>query len=88
MSREDLAQVGGVVTESLSGGIFNVQLDNGKTIRAKLCGKMRKFRIRVIVGDRVTIGLSPYDLTHGLILTRERLDGGSGPGGPTGPART
>ena len=73
MSREDLAQIQGIVTEALSGGIFAIQLDNGKNIKAKLCGKMRKFRIRVIVGDRVTVGLSPYDLTHGLILTRERL---------------
>jgi len=78
MSREDLAQLGGIVVEALSGGIFSIQLDNGKPIRAKLCGKMRKFRIRVIVGDRVVVGLSPYDLSHGLILTRERLDG-SGP---------
>lgn len=78
MSRDDLAQMGGTVVEALSGGIFAVQLDNGKQIKAKLCGKMRKFRIRVIVGDRVTIGLSPYDLSHGLILTREKL----GPPGP------
>jgi translation initiation factor IF-1 len=75
MARDDLAQVSGVVTEALSGGIFAIQLENGRNIKAKLCGKMRKFRIRVIVGDRVTVGLSPYDLTHGLILTREKLDG-------------
>lgn len=73
MAREDLAQIGGVVTDALSGGIFSVKLDSGQEIKAKLCGKMRKFRIRVIIGDKVTVGLSPYDLSHGLILTRERL---------------
>jgi len=73
MSREDLAQIEGTVVDCLAGGIFSVELENGKVINAKLCGKMRKFRIRVIQGDKVTIGLSPYDLSHGLILSRERL---------------
>lgn len=74
MAREDLAKVDGVVTDILSGGIFSVTLSNGKTILARLSGRLRKYHIRVILGDRVSVGMSPYDLSHGLILSRERLD--------------
>ena len=71
MSRDDLALVDGVVTNILTGGVYEVRLNNNeKIISAKLCGKMRKFRIRVIIGDSVSVGLSPYDLTHGLIMSR------------------
>lgn len=73
MSREDLLKIEGVVTESLSGSRFAVKLPDGRIIMAKLSGRLRRFHIKVIVGDRVTLGLSPYDLTHGLILGRERL---------------
>lgn len=73
MSREDMIKVDGVVTESLSGSQFMVQLADGRKMVAKLSGKIRRYHIKVIVGDKVTVGLSPYDLTHGLILTRERL---------------
>ncbi len=79
MSRDDLAQVEGSVTNILSGGIYEIKLNSGQTITAKLCGKMRKFRIRVIIGDKVTVGLSPYDLSHGLIIARQKVQG---PGGP------
>lgn len=75
MSREDLIKVDGVVTESLSGSQFAVTLPDGRVISAKLSGRVRKFHIKVLVGDRVTLGLSPYDLTHGLILSREKLNG-------------
>ena len=75
MSREDLLKADGVVTESLSGSTFKVRLADGRELMTKLSGKLRRFHIRVLVGDRVTIGVSPYDLTHGLILTRERLTG-------------
>jgi len=61
------------VQEALSGGIFSVKVSGDKTILAKLSGRLRKFHIRVIPGDKVSIGLSPYDLTHGLILSREQL---------------
>jgi hypothetical protein len=44
----------------------------GAAVRAQLCGRMRKFRIRVILGDRVTVALSPYDLTHGMIVFRDK----------------
>lgn len=73
MSKEDLLKVEGVVTESLSGSIFNVQLKDGRFVKAKLSGRLRKFHIRIIVGDKVTLGMSPYDLTHGLIVSREKL---------------
>lgn len=75
MSREDLAQLDGQVTNILTGGVYEVKLNNDKIIKAKLCGKMRKFRIRVIIGDKVTVGLSPYDLTHGLIVSRLKPGG-------------
>ena len=73
MSREDLIKVEGVVSESLSASQFAVKLENGRTVTAKLSGRIRRFHIKVLVGDRVTLGLSPYDLNHGLILSRERL---------------
>ena len=77
LSREDLAQVEGTVTDVLAGGNFSVKLQAGQVISAKLSGRMRKFHIRVILGDRVTVGVSPYDPTHGLILHRHK--GGQGP---------
>lgn len=73
MSRDDLAKFDGVVTDVLAGGNFSVRLDNGQNIMAKLSGRLRKFHIKVIQGDRITVGLSPYDVSHGLILTREKL---------------
>lgn len=56
----------------LAGGNYTVQLSNGQSISAKLSGRMRKFYIKVIVGDKVTVGVSPYDPTHGLILHRHK----------------
>jgi translation initiation factor IF-1 len=78
MSKEDLAQIDGTVTDVLAGGNFIVLLPSGQTITAKLSGRMRKFHIRVIMGDRVTVGVSPYDPTHGLILHRHKV---GAPGG-------
>ena len=72
MAKEDLAQLDGKVIDALAGGIYKVQLDNNVEITAKLCGKMRRFNIRVVVGDRVTVGVSPYDPTHGLIMYRHK----------------
>jgi translation initiation factor IF-1 len=80
LSREDLAQVDGVITDVLAGGNFSVQLPSGQKISAKLSGRMRKFHIRVILGDRVTVGVSPYDPTHGLILHRHKAGQSSAPG--------
>ncbi len=73
MSREDLLKIDGVITEANSGSHFSVKLGDGRVITAKLSGRLRRYHIRVLVGDKVTLGLSPYDLTHGLILTREKL---------------
>jgi len=73
MSREDLLKVEGLVTESLSGSQFRIKLADQREMTAKLSGRLRRFHIKVIVGDRVTVGLSPYDVSHGLILSREKL---------------
>lgn len=73
MPRDDLVQVEGVVKDVLAGGQFIVELESGQKISAKLSGRMRKFHIRVILGDQVTVGVSPYDTTHGLITHRQKL---------------
>jgi translation initiation factor IF-1 len=62
----------GVVTEVLAGGNFHVQADAGPMLLARLSGRMRKYRIRVVLGDRVTVAVSPYDPTHGLIVFRAK----------------
>ncbi len=72
MSRDDHVKLDGVVTDVYAGGQFAVKTDAGAEVRAQLCGRMRKNRIRVILGDRVTVALSPYDLTHGLIVFRAK----------------
>ncbi len=71
MSKKDLVQVTGEVDKVLGGGRFQVRLDNEHVITAQLSGRMRRFRIRVIPGDRVQVGVSPYDPTHGFITYRE-----------------
>jgi len=70
LARSDLISASGKITDVTGGGNYLILLENGATISARLCGKMKKFKIRVIVGDRVTIGFSPYDVTHGLITHR------------------
>ena len=72
MAKDDLAQLDGKIVDALAGGLYKVQLENNVEIMAKLCGKMRRFNIRVVVGDRVTVGVSPYDPTHGLIMYRHK----------------
>jgi translation initiation factor IF-1 len=72
MARDDLAQLEGKVVEANAGGLYKVTLENGITIGTKLCGKMRRFNIRVVIGDKVTVGVSPYDPSHGLILYRHK----------------
>lgn len=72
MAKDDLIRVEGVISNSSGGGLYSVDLESGPTILAKLCGKMKKFNIRVIVGDKVTVGLSPYDVSNGLILHRHK----------------
>jgi translation initiation factor IF-1 len=73
MAKEDLAQLDGKIIDALAGGVYKVKLDsNAVEILAKLCGKMRRFNIRVVVGDKVTVGVSPYDPSHGLIMYRHK----------------
>ncbi len=72
MARDDLIQVEGTVEEVRAGGNFAVRTDVGPTIIAKLSGRMRRFHIRVVPGDRVTVGVSPYDPTKGLITYRAK----------------
>jgi translation initiation factor IF-1 len=69
---EDKIRVDGVITEALPGTQFKVELDNGHEIIAYLAGKMRKYYIRVLLGDRVTIEMSPYDMTRGRIVYRHK----------------
>jgi len=85
MSREDLVQIDGIVTDMLAGGNYTVLLQNNQSISAKLSGRMRKFYIKVLVGDKVTVGVSPYDPTHGLIIHRHKPEGKGGPGPGAGP---
>jgi len=71
-SKEDLIELQGVVTEVLAGGNYKVKVAENHEVLARLNGKMRQFRIRVIQGDRVTVGVSPYDLKRGLITYRAK----------------
>jgi translation initiation factor IF-1 len=72
MSKEDAIEVTGVVIEKLPDGKFSVQLDQERMVLAHLAGKLRQNRIRVLAGDRVTLELSPYDLTKGRITYRHK----------------
>ncbi|CAN5153814.1 MAG: translation initiation factor IF-1 [Rhodospirillaceae bacterium] len=70
MAKEDLIEFNGVVAELLPNAMFRVKLDNDHTILAHTSGKMRKNRIRVLAGDRVTVEMTPYDLSKGRITFR------------------
>ena len=70
MAKEDKIEMEGEVTEALPNTTFRVKLDNGHEVLGHLAGKMRRFRIRVLPGDRVRVELSPYDLTRGRITYR------------------
>ena len=72
MAKEELLEFEGEVTEELPDGNFRVKLDNEHVILAYTAGKMRKFRIRTGVGDRVTVEMSPYDLARGRITFRHK----------------
>ena len=72
MAKEDLIEFNGEVLEILPNTTFRVKLDNGHEILAYNSGKMRKNRIRVLVGDRVTVEMTPYDLTKGRITFRQK----------------
>lgn len=70
MGKEDVIEVQGSVTETLPNAMFRVKLENGHKLLAHISGKMRMHFIRILPGDRVTVELSPYDLTRGRITYR------------------
>jgi len=72
VAKQEPIQFQGIVTETLPNTTFRVTLDNGHMVMAHISGKMRKHYIRILTGDRVTVELTPYDLSKGRIVYRER----------------
>jgi len=72
MAKEDQIEMEGTVMETLPNTMFRVELDNGHTITAHISGKMRKHYIRILTGDRVTVEMTPYDLSKGRITYRAK----------------
>ncbi|NJO15208.1 MAG: translation initiation factor IF-1 [Thioploca sp.] len=72
MPKEDSIEMEGTVTETLPNTMFRVKLDNGHIVTAHISGRMRKHYIRILTGDKVTVQLTPYDLTKGRITYRAR----------------
>ncbi|HEX4682305.1 MAG TPA: translation initiation factor IF-1 [Gemmatimonadaceae bacterium] len=70
--KEAAIEIEGIVAEVLPSAMFRVDLDNGHRLLATAAGKMRKFRIRILAGDRVTVAVSPYDLARGRITFRHK----------------
>jgi translation initiation factor IF-1 len=70
--KQEAIELEGVVSEVLPSAMFRVDLSNGHKLLATTAGKMRRFRIRIIAGDRVTVAVSPYDLTRGRITFRHK----------------
>lgn len=79
MAKVGAIEVQGLVTEVLPDRNFRVRLENDHVVLAYLAGRMSKFRIRVLVGDRVTLEMSPYDLSRGRITYRHKGDGAPPP---------
>lgn len=73
MGKEDKIYMEGTVVEALPNTQFRVELDNGHEVLAYLSGKMRRYYIRVLLGDRVRVELSPYDLSRGRIVYRYKV---------------
>ena len=72
MAKTDLIDAEGTIVESLPNAMFTVELENGHKVLAHVSGKMRKYYIKILPGDRVKLQISPYDLTRGRIVYRER----------------
>ncbi len=72
MGKEEKIEMEGTVVEALPATQFRVELDNGHEVLAYLSGKMRRYYIRILLGDRVRVEVSPYDLTRGRIIYRYR----------------
>lgn len=86
MAKEEIGVLDGQIDEIFPDGRFGVMLENDHRIIAYTAGRMRRNRIRSVVGDRVQVEMTPYDITKGRIIFRERTPG-SGFGGPRGPRR-
>ncbi len=72
MSKEDNIEMQGTILETLPNTTFRVELENGHIVMAHISGKMRKNYIRILTGDKVTVQMTPYDLTKGRIVFRSR----------------
>ncbi len=72
MSKSDVIEIGGVVVEKLPNTMFKVELENGHQVLATISGRLRQNYIRILPGDKVTMELSPYDLTKGRIIWRDK----------------
>ena len=72
MSKEDVIEIEGIVVEKLPNAMFKVELENGHQVLAHISGKLRKNFIRILPGDKVTMEMSPYDLTKGRITWRSK----------------
>ena len=72
MSKEDVIEIEGIVVEKLPNAMFKVELENGHQVLAHISGKLRKNFIRILSGDKVTMEMSPYDLTKGRITWRDK----------------
>ena len=72
MSKEDVIEIEGIVVEKLPNAMFKVELENGHQVLAHISGKLRKNFIRILPGDKVTMEMSPYDLTKGRITWRDQ----------------
>jgi translation initiation factor IF-1 len=72
MTKEETIQVQGEIAETLPNATFRVKLENGHVLLGHISGKMRMHYIRILPGDKVTVGLTPYDFSHGRIVFRAR----------------
>ncbi|MDQ7010181.1 MAG: translation initiation factor IF-1 [Mariprofundaceae bacterium] len=72
MAKEDIIEMSGEVVEKLPNAMFKVRLENGHEVLCTISGKMRKYYIRILPGDTVTVEVSPYDLSRGRISYREK----------------
>ena len=72
MSKSDTLEIQGVVKEKLRNTMFRVELENGQEVLAHISGKLRQHYIKILPGDRVTMEMSPYDLTKGRIIWRDK----------------
>jgi translation initiation factor IF-1 len=82
MGKEEKIEVEGTIIEALPGTQFRVKLDNGHEVLAYLSGKMRKYYIRILLGDHVRVEMSPYDLNRGRIVYRQKAKSAGQPDQP------